>query len=68
MQLEKELVDLDDEDAELNPKALISREIDDRRQDAPRKALIHDIDEKLKQYGQSRSTSHAPKFALTYSR
>ncbi|MCJ1365072.1 hypothetical protein MMC16_004192 [Acarospora aff. strigata] len=50
VQLEKELVDLDDEDAELNPKALISREIDDRRQDAPRKALIHDIDEKLKQY------------------
>ncbi|KAI9881094.1 MAG: hypothetical protein M1830_008252 [Pleopsidium flavum] len=49
-QLENDLMSLDEEDAEKGSKALISRKLDEARQDCPRKALIQGIDEKLKEY------------------
>lgn len=51
-QLEQQLVELDVDDADNNPKVLISRELDEQ-QDSTRKDLIFGIDEKLKQYGWS---------------
>src|SRR5438045_9704725 len=51
-QLEKDLMEMDAADADVDPRALKSRKRDDRREGAPRKALIEEIDEKLKQYGE----------------
>lgn len=51
-ELENELLALDAEDAEVDPRALKSRKRDDRREGQERKQLINAIDEKLKQYGQ----------------
>lgn len=51
-QLENQLVELDADDAENNPRALLSRELDEQ-QDSTRKDLILNINEKLKEYGWS---------------
>ncbi len=51
-QLEKDLMEMDADDAEVDPRALKSRKRDDRREGALRKVLINEIDEKLKQYGE----------------
>ena len=62
-QLENQLVELDADDAKNNPRALISRELDE--QQAPwRKDLILGIDEKLKEYGWSDPTLRTPRTAL----
>ncbi|KAK5007432.1 hypothetical protein LTR28_005293 [Elasticomyces elasticus] len=50
-QLEAHLMALDAEDADEDPRALMSRKRDDRREGACRRELIMEIDEKLKAYG-----------------
>jgi len=65
-QLENDLVSLDAEDEQIAPKALISRKLDEARQDSPRKALIQGIDEKLKEYGKTSLTGHVLRLALKH--
>lgn len=57
-QLENELMSLDGEDEESSPKSLVSRKLDEARQDCPRKGLIKEIDEKLKDYGRISMTAY----------
>ncbi len=49
-QLEKKLIDMDDEDRIPCPKRLQSRKLDESMDDS-RKTLIQKIDEKLREYG-----------------
>ena len=49
--LEDQLIRLDDEDLEENPKALKSRKLDDAREGSYRRGLIQLIDDKLEEYG-----------------
>ncbi|OCL11263.1 hypothetical protein AOQ84DRAFT_386949 [Glonium stellatum] len=49
-ELESQLLDLDAEDEELDKRALRSRTRDDKREGSLRKALIQEIDDKLKEY------------------
>ena len=49
--LEDQLIRLDDEDQEENPKALQSRKLDDAREGSYRRGLIQLIDDKLEEYG-----------------
>ena len=50
--LERQLVLMDEEDVDLDPLALKSRDRDDQRPEQPsRKSLIQIIDDKLKEYG-----------------
>lgn len=51
-ELEAELLDFDANDAELDQRALCSRVHDEGREGQKRKALIHRINEKLKEYGE----------------
>ncbi|KAF2460690.1 hypothetical protein BDY21DRAFT_336129 [Lineolata rhizophorae] len=48
--LENQLMKLDQEDEESDPRALKSRKRDDQREGGLRRALIKDIDDKLKEY------------------
>ena len=50
-ELEDQLIRLDEEDKDENPKWLQSRKLDDAREGGDRRALIKEIDEKLKEYG-----------------
>jgi len=50
-ELENQLLDLDAEDEELDDRALRSRVRDDKREGCRRKALIQEVDDKLKEYG-----------------
>ena len=50
-ELEDQLVRLDDEDNDENPLWLKSRKLDDAREGGDRRALIREIDDKLKEYG-----------------
>lgn len=56
-QLEKDLYELDKEDAVNEPLALESRKRDDRREGQERKQLIAEIDQKLKEYGKQLAIS-----------
>lgn len=49
-ELENQLLDLDAEDEELDDRALRSRVRDDKREGCRRKALIQEVDDKLKEY------------------
>ncbi|KAL9117703.1 MAG: hypothetical protein Q9187_005760 [Circinaria calcarea] len=49
--LEDQLIRLDDEDRDENPKALKSRKLDDAREGSYRMGLIQHIDDKLEEYG-----------------
>ena len=52
--LEQRLLDMDHEDSQTNPLALMSTKVDEgRRLEVPRKALLQDIDQKLKEYGKN---------------
>jgi len=50
-ELEDQLIRLDEEDKDENPLWLQSRKLDDARDGGDRRALIKEIDEKLKEYG-----------------
>lgn len=50
-ELEDQLIRLDEEDKDENPLWLQSRKLDDAREGGDRRALIKEIDEKLKEYG-----------------
>jgi len=50
-ELEDQLIRLDEEDKDENPLWLQSRKLDDSREGGDRRALIKEIDEKLKEYG-----------------
>jgi hypothetical protein len=50
-ELEDQLIRLDSEDKDENPLWLQSRKLDDAREGGDRRALIKEIDEKLKEYG-----------------
>ena len=50
-ELEDQLIRLDDEDKDENPLWLKSRKLDDAREGGDRRALIREIDDKLKEYG-----------------
>lgn len=53
-QLESNLIAMDDEDAENNPLALQSREVDDNSDEQwSRRSLIDKIDMKLRDYGET---------------
>lgn len=52
--LEEDLLELDLEDKEADPRVHMSRVLDDSRNDE-RKKLIRKIDEKLKEYGKPRT-------------
>ncbi|KAI4111518.1 MAG: hypothetical protein LQ345_006755 [Seirophora villosa] len=57
-EMEKQLLAMDDEDAENDKLALQSRRRDDQRPDQPsRKSLMERIDNKLKDYGKTSDTS-----------
>lgn len=51
--LEDQLIRLDDEDREENPKALQSRKLDDAREGSYRRGLIQLIDDKLEEYAKT---------------
>ena len=58
--LEKELLRQDDKDEEHRSIALASRRVDEETDDDPlqsRKALMRNIDDKLKEYGKNSSLS-----------
>ena len=50
-ELQDQLIRLDREDGEENPLFLQSRKLDDAQEDGVRRALIQEIDDKLKEYG-----------------
>jgi hypothetical protein len=50
-ELQDQLVRLDAEDSEENPLFLQSRKLDDAQEGGIRRALIQEIDDKLKDYG-----------------
>lgn len=50
-ELQDQLVRLDAEDSEENPLFLQSRKLDDAQEGSIRRALIQEIDDKLKEYG-----------------
>jgi hypothetical protein len=50
-ELQDQLVRLDAEDGEENPLFLRSRKLDDAQEGGIRRALIQEIDDKLKEYG-----------------
>lgn len=54
--LEKELLELDQEDAEVDPRSLKNRQRDDARDGQRRRNLIQRIDDKLKEYGKHKHT------------
>jgi hypothetical protein len=50
-ELQDQLIRLDAEDSEENPLFLRSRKLDDAQEGGIRRALIQEIDDKLKEYG-----------------
>jgi hypothetical protein len=50
-ELQDQLIRLDGEDSEENPLFLQSRKLDDAQEGGVRRALIQEIDDKLKEYG-----------------
>jgi hypothetical protein len=50
-ELQDQLIRLDREDSEDNPLFLQSRKLDDAQEGGVRRALIQEIDDKLKEYG-----------------
>ena len=59
-ELEDQLIRLDDEDKDENPLWLKSRKLDDAREGGDRRALIREIDDKLKEYGTNVPTLPCP--------